>query len=335
MTDEPPLVSVVIPARQEADDLPRCLDAVLRQTWPRSAMEVLVVDGGSTDDTAAVARSILATSDVARWEVVANASGTTPSNLNCGLAAARGAFVCRVDARSVLPEEYVRTCVAVLQGRPDVAVVGGGQRATPRPGSGPVARGIARALRNPYVTGFSRYRRGGPSGPSDTVYLGFFRTADLREVGGWDERFRSNQDFELNRRLGRTRLVWFESGLVVDYLPRATLRALAAQYRRFGRWKAAAWLEGDVPISPRQVGLLAAPPIAGVGALWLLWPRPAVGAAGLVVGAVALDLATREAGPPRERAAGVLAATLIVGGWWAGTVEQAVRYLAGQRLLSE
>lgn len=334
MTDELPLVSVVIPARQEADDLPGCLEAVLRQTWPGSSLEVLVVDGGSTDDTAAVARSILAASDVARWEVVANAPGTTPSNLNRGLAAAQGAFVCRVDARSVIPDGYVRTCVAVLQDRPDVAVVGGSQRATARLGSGPVARGIARALRNPYVTGFSRYRRGGPSGPSDTVYLGFFRTADLREAGGWDERFRSNQDFELNRRLGRSRLVWYESGLVVDYLPRATLRALAAQYRRFGRWKAAAWLEGDVPISPRQVGLLVAPPIGLAVALWLGWTRPVGAVGGLAVGIVALDLAGREAGSVRERAAGLLASALIVGGWWAGTVEQAVRRLAGQRLLN-
>jgi chlorobactene glucosyltransferase len=50
-----PLVSVIIPARNEEEDLGACLDALLAQTYPST--ELLVVDGGSTDGTRAVARS--------------------------------------------------------------------------------------------------------------------------------------------------------------------------------------------------------------------------------------------------------------------------------------
>src|SRR5215831_56545 len=94
----------------------------------------------------------------------------------------------------------------------------------------------------------SRYRRGARSGVSDTVYLGAFRTADLCGVGGWNTALTTNQDFELNRRLAKTGVIWFDGSLPVEYVPRPNLRALYAQYRRFGSWKARYWrLTGDRP----------------------------------------------------------------------------------------
>lgn len=53
--DPPPLVSVIVPARNEEEDLGPCLDGLLAQSYP--AVEILVVDGGSTDRTREVARA--------------------------------------------------------------------------------------------------------------------------------------------------------------------------------------------------------------------------------------------------------------------------------------
>ena len=102
--------------------------------------------------------------------MVPNENGATPANLNRGLAEARGEILCRVDARSRIPNDYVRRCVELLTSSPEVAVVGGAQVAEAGSADGPTARSIARALRNPYGTGFARYRRSAPSGPTDTVY---------------------------------------------------------------------------------------------------------------------------------------------------------------------
>ena len=328
------LVSVVVPARNEESDIAACLAAVLEQTWPADSTEVIVVDGGSTDATAEVARSVLAGSKLAHWEVVANPSGATPANLNAGLRAATGDYLCRVDARSLVPPEYVETCVEVMERRPDVAVVGGMQIADARDRAGMVGRGIARALRNPYATGLSRYRRNARSGPSDTVYLGFFRTGDLRAAGGWDERYATNQDFELNERMRRTGLVWFDERLRVRYRPRARLPALAAQYRRFGRWKAAAWIEHGRGLSPRHLGLVAAPPVAAVVALAAARRRPAAVAATAGAGLLALDSLTGEPAPAAERVAAGAATVVVAASWWWGIAEQAVRAAAGQRLLT-
>ncbi|WP_436795761.1 glycosyltransferase family 2 protein [Actinospongicola halichondriae] len=262
MTDAP-LVTVLIPARNEEADIERCLRAVLAQDHPHDRMEIVLVDGGSTDGTATVARSILESGDIA-WKIVDNPAGTTPSNLNAGLAVASGEYLCRVDARSIIPVEYVRLCAEVLETRPDVVVTGGAQVAEPR-SDAVIDVGIARALNNRFAMGGSRYRSGASSGPTDTVYLGAFRTSLPRSIGGWNPYFSTNQDYELNRRLGREGIVWFDARLAVAYIPRSSIAGLWRQYHRFGRWKVRYWRRtGDRPQRRQQLLIAALPATAAV-----------------------------------------------------------------------
>jgi succinoglycan biosynthesis protein ExoA len=325
-----PLVTVVVPARDEEGDIEACLQAIAASDWPATDLEVIVVDGGSRDATRATATAELACHGFRRAEVVDNPVGTTPSNLNAGLAAATGEMVVRVDARSLVPPEYVRRCAEDLLTDPGVRVVGGRQWAVPRDGS-VLARGIARGLNNRWGMGLSRYRRGASSGPTDTVYLGAFRTAELRGAGGWDERFGTNQDFELNRRMGRDGMVWFDDRLVVGYLPRASLAGLLRQYHRFGRWKVRYWrMTGDRPQRRQLVLLLGPPVLASVGiALVAAAPRrlPALLAANAtaVVGAVAVEVAgSRESprGGLAEHAVAVAALVASSSGWLSGVYRE-------------
>jgi chlorobactene glucosyltransferase len=62
--ENPPLVSVVIPARNEGRNIERCLRSVLSNDYPR--FEVVVVNDGSTDATGDIAQSIAATDNRAR-----------------------------------------------------------------------------------------------------------------------------------------------------------------------------------------------------------------------------------------------------------------------------
>jgi chlorobactene glucosyltransferase len=55
---EPPLVSIVIPARNESRNIAPCVESALASSYPR--LEVIVVDDHSTDDTGAIAASIAA-----------------------------------------------------------------------------------------------------------------------------------------------------------------------------------------------------------------------------------------------------------------------------------
>ncbi len=269
--DTSALVSVVIPAYRAAHVIGGCLDSVLAQTWPVEHTEVIVVDGCSDDGTAGIARDLLERRGFVRVVTVENPGRTIPSNLNRGLAEAHGEFVCRVDVRSRLPEHYVATCVATLTTHPGRKVVGGRQYAVP-PTPDAKGRGIARGLNNRLTMGLSRYRRGAGSGPSDTVYLGFYRTEELRIVGGWDERLLVNEDFDLNQRFGGVDTVWFDNRLDVGYVPRSGFAELFSQYLGFGKGKVDYWrLRRTSPkarqwlamIAPPAAAMLAAVPILG------------------------------------------------------------------------
>ena len=326
-----PMVSVIIPMKEEEQNIGRCLDAVFAQDYDPALMEVIVVDGGSKDASVSIVRDRFQVGHLARMELLENPGGGTPTSLNRGLEVARGEIVARVDARSFIPTAYLSQASAVLRERPEVAVVGGAQVARADKNSGPVAQGIARALRNPYLTGFSRYRRRGSSGPADTVYLGVFRRSDLVEVGGWNEAFATNQDYELNRRMASNGLVWFDGSLEIRYRPRKRLRDLLAQYRRFGRWKAAAWWEEGC-ISARHGALVV---IAGV--LLALLPgvlrRPVRRGKFVAIAAYGVESTVREPGSLRLRSLSLLASGTSVLGWCWGVLEQSARFALGQRLL--
>ena len=317
-----PRVTVVIPVLNEEERLPACLEAVAAQDLPPAQLEVLVVDGGSTDRTAEVARRLLADRGWARAEVLHSPAGDRSSNLNHGLAQAAAAVIVRVDGRSRIPAHYVRRCLELLTEQPGLAVVGGRQRAVAA-GDGAVATGVARAVNNRWGMGLSRYRRARTSGEAETVYLGAYRTAQLRAVGGWRTDLAVNEDFDLNRRLAPFGTVWFASDLTVDYVPRSSLPGLLRQYWAFGTGKARYWrTSGDRPLA-RQAVLLAAPLVgaAAVAVLWLafgvspLWPLAAGLAGGAFVEAAGSDSPD---GGVLVHAAALAALVCVVGGWLAG-----------------
>jgi succinoglycan biosynthesis protein ExoA len=326
-----PLVTVVIPARDEAADIEGCLDAIAGQDYPINRLEVIVVEGGSTDGTLRIACQALGRYGFARAQVVHNAKGTTPSNLNVGLGWAAGEVLCRVDARTRIEPQYVRTCTQILTTRPEVAVVGGSQIAVPRDRS-PRAVGIARALNNRYTMGGSRYRRATSSGPSDTVYLGAFRTEALRAVGGWDERLTTNQDFDLNRRMATRGMVWFEASLQSGYRPRQTYLALWKQYLRFGRGKVAYWgYSGDKP-QVRQAAAAAFLPLMLVGAPAIVRRLGVARSVTLgMAGAAAVDLAGArkpKVVSPEALGCSLLATACISGAWSLGLYVELARSIA-------
>lgn len=330
MTGSRPVVTVVIPVLNEALRLPDCVASLATQDLHAGMVEVLVVDGGSTDGTVDVAERLLAEHDWAGAAVLHSAAGDRSSNLNTGLAAASAPIVVRVDARSRIPAHYLRTCLELLNGRSDVAVVGGRQRAVAA-GTGAVEVGVARALNNRWGMGLARYRRTSASGAADTVYLGAYRTAELRAVNGWSTDLGVNEDFDLNRRLARFGAVWFDASLTVDYVPRASLPSLVSQYWSFGKGKARYWrISGDRP-QPRQVVLLAAP-VVGLAVLGGVLIASGPGAAAVLVGAgTALSGAVEirgsdgpAAGVPAHAAA-IVALACVAGAWLGGVAVGSVQ----------
>jgi hypothetical protein len=214
------------------------LERVIEGLSAQTVVPVELLIAAPPEESAAWARR------VATWpawvRLIPNPSGTRSEGLNRAIRQARGEIVCRVDARSLLPPDYVASCGRRLVRDRSIGVVGGVQR--PVAADGVLAAGIARALRNRFALGGARYRSVGSAGPVDTVYLGTWRRCELLALGGFDERLDANEDFDLCQRIraaGST--VWLEDGLVVGYEPRRGLRAVWRQYAAFGRAKVRFW----------------------------------------------------------------------------------------------
>jgi len=125
-----PLVSVLIPAYNAAGTIAETLDSVRRQTYPN--IETIVVDDGSTDETAAV----LARHRHVR--VVTTTHRGLAAARNTALALARGEYLALLDADDICDPERLRLQVAYLEAQPDVVLCSSDFSAFGH--SGPVAR---------------------------------------------------------------------------------------------------------------------------------------------------------------------------------------------------
>jgi glycosyltransferase involved in cell wall biosynthesis len=92
--------SVVIPVRNDGEILRRCLESLSKSDYPGNLIEIIVADGLSTDDTAAVAASYGA-------RVIANEKKIVAPARNIGFAASTGEIVAFIDADCVLDAGWV------------------------------------------------------------------------------------------------------------------------------------------------------------------------------------------------------------------------------------
>jgi glycosyltransferase involved in cell wall biosynthesis len=109
------LVSVIIPAHNDAATVERTISSVLNQTYPN--LEVLVVDDGSTDETAFLVQR-MADADP-RIRLLQKANGGLVSARNYGIAHAGGEFIAPIDADDLWHPEKIKKQVTVMRDRGD------------------------------------------------------------------------------------------------------------------------------------------------------------------------------------------------------------------------
>ncbi len=247
-----PFLSVVIPCRNEVRFLARCLDSILAGGYPAGRMEVLVVDGGSSDGTRELIEE-RAQADL-RVRLIDNPQGTTPWALNHGIAAARGDIVARVDAHAAVAADYFTLCVAHLESS-GADNVGGTMRTLPRD-MGLFAGPIVAALGHRFGVGNSYFRIGSRE-PRwvDTVFGGCWRRDVFQRVGKFNTDLRRSQDMEFSLRLkaagGRTLLV---PEVCSDYYARSRLGSFVRHNFSNGEWAVLPFIYSDViPVSLRHL----------------------------------------------------------------------------------
>lgn len=231
MSARQPRVSVIMPVINEERHLRHAIDGILDQDYA-GELEVVISVGPSQDRTREIADGIAR--EHPNVLVVENPTGKTPSGLNAAIGRSTGEVVVRVDGHAMIPRDYVRTGVEVLD-ETGADNVGGIMAAE---GTTDFECAVARAMTSKFGVGGASFHVGGEPGAALTVYLGCFRREALDRVGGYDERMERAQDWEMNLRIRQTGgLVWFTPRMQVTYRPRPTLATLARQYHDYGRWR--------------------------------------------------------------------------------------------------
>jgi len=228
-----PEVSIIIPARNEAESVERCLESLLAQKGLDGGFEILFCDGMSDDGTREIV-SRIARRDC-RIRMIDNPRRIVSTALNEGIRQARGEFVLRVDAHTKFSEHYAAKCIEILH-RTGADNVGGPWRAVS--GGSLISRSIAATFQHPFSVGGARSHDVDYEGEIDTIYLGCWNKRIFDECGYFDEELVRNQDDEFNLRLTRLgKRLWQSPEIRCWYRARGSLWTLCKQYFQYGFWK--------------------------------------------------------------------------------------------------
>ena len=281
-----PAVSVIMPVLNEERHLRGAVRAILAQEYS-GEMEIVIALGPSADRTDEIAAELVR--EDPRVHTVPNPTGRTPAALNAAIKASRHPVVVRVDGHGILSPGYIATAVRLLE-ETGAQNVGGVMHAE---GENAWEDAVAAAMTSRIGVGNAAFHTGGDAAPAETVYLGVFRREALERQGGYNEEFIRAQDWELNFRIREAGgLIWFSPELRVSYRPRPSVRALAKQYKDYGRWRhvVARYHSGSINLRylapPTAVCVIAAGVV--VGAALTPWGFAVPGAylAAIVAGSV-------------------------------------------------
>jgi glycosyltransferase involved in cell wall biosynthesis len=227
-----PLVTVIMPIRNEAAYIRRSLGAVLAQDYPPERMEVLVVDGMSVDGTREAVEELASTHPHISVRLLDNPACITPAAFNIGLRHARGEVIILVGGHCEIAPDYVRRCVEILE-RTGADCVGGPVVPV---GESFTARAIALAQSSLFGVGSVPFRtRMNYAGYVDTVPFGAYRRQVFDRVGLFDEELVGGEDDEFNFRLKQSGgRIWLDPSIRSVYYTRRDLRGFWRQYFRYG-----------------------------------------------------------------------------------------------------
>lgn len=278
------LVSLVIPALNEEKFIADCLTAVRGQDYRN--LQIIVVDGGSTDQTVEVIKSQMVEDE--RIELLHNPRQSIPVSLNLAVPHLRGRWMVRMDAHSTIDPSYVSRVVGRLSENRWGGV--GGRKVGV--GVTPAGQAIAAAMESRFGVGNSTYHHGTVPGEVEHIPFGAYPIDVVHRLGGWDERLAVNEDFEFDHRIRQAGMaLLFDPQIVINWHSRQSIRDLFGQYLRYGRGKVAVMV-----LHPRSIKARHLVPPAFVAyatvACALAPRRPARALAMLLPYAAALGLAS-------------------------------------------
>jgi succinoglycan biosynthesis protein ExoA len=215
-----PVVSVIMPVKNERRAIGRCIEGFRAQTYPLERFEILIADG-STDGTREILKGY--EKEYPGWlRVLDNPTGRIAEGYNIALHDARGRIVNGYVGHAFPAGDYLEAVVRALT-EGDIDMVGG--RVIPLPAAGTlVARAIAVSLQSPFTIGRNAFTRDTRCVTTSTHWMAVKREL-IERVGGFNTEFTRGEDCDWYERMieAGARAV-FDPQVRSFYFPRDTLR---------------------------------------------------------------------------------------------------------------
>lgn len=228
------MLSVICPIYNEEKYIAKCIDSILTQDYPKDDLEVIFVDGMSTDNTRTIVAEYSEKHPFIR--LIDNPDRIVPYAMNRGIRASKGEIIMRLDAHTTYASNYFSVLVRYL-GELHADNVGAACR-TDVLNKTPKALAIKEVLCNRFGVGNATFRLGVDKVvEADTVPFGCWKRECFEKYGMFDERLTRNQDIELNKRILRAGgKIYLVPDTYCVYMARESYRALAKNNYGNGKW---------------------------------------------------------------------------------------------------
>lgn len=227
-------VSVIVPVLNEEKYIKNCLESILNQDYPKTCLEIILVDGISSDKTVDIIKEYTKNYDFIK--LFLNEKKIIPCALNIGIKNAAGKYIVRMDAHASYEKDYISKCIEYLKVT-KCANVGG---TTVVRGKNFIQKVVAAAYHSPFALGASKHYSEDYEGYTDTVAWGAFEREYLLKIGLYDENLPRSEDDDLNFRITEQGdKIFVTPNIKSVYYPRDTFSKLFFQYFGYGKWKVA------------------------------------------------------------------------------------------------
>lgn len=228
-------VSFIVVALNAASTIQTLFECLRRQTYPHEWIEVILIDGLSSDATKAeMLRFQAEVNDFWQIKVLDNPKKTLPCGWNVALGAAQGDALVRVDAHVSIPDNFIELNVRdLLQGE---NICGGKVTSVPADDSR-WSLVLNEAENSMFGGGFAAFRRAKSEGYVSTAAFAIYRKEVFDTVGQYNETLARTEDNEMHYRMRKAGYRFYYDPEIVSYRKtRADLKSLIKQKYYNGYW---------------------------------------------------------------------------------------------------
>ena len=228
------LISIGVVALNEENYLPQLLEDLKKQTYPHKQIEILLVDGGSKDQTKEIMNQFKNDSDFFDVQVLDNPKKIQSAGWNVVFDHFNGEAIIRIDAHSSIPENFVENNVECLNKGENVC---GGIRPNLIDQTNNWKKTLLCAESSMFGSSIASYRREAKQEYVKSLFHACYRREVIKKVGYFNEQLGRTEDNEYHYRVRQAGYqICMDPSIISYQYARPNLKAMLKQKYGNGYW---------------------------------------------------------------------------------------------------